>query len=169
MSPEVAGLTILALGNGAPDVSSTIVACTYSHVMYDVLYRGFTHTVEYQTALGQQFNMGIGELLGAGLFVTSCVVAAVAFAAPNAKLDRHSFLRDVSFYLVAVVAVFFICWDGHIYIYESIGFLVYYTGYVLFAVLVHYCGKKKTTDLNESSVSIPEAGALFSQLQFYHN
>jgi Ca2+/Na+ antiporter len=119
-------------------------------------------------ALGDQFNLGIGELLGAGLFVTSCVVAAVAFASKQAKLDRHSFLRDVSFYLIAVVAVFFICWDGRIYIYESVGFLIYYTGYVLFAVLVHYCGKKKTPTSDTSPLSIQESGAsIWSKQDWY--
>jgi solute carrier family 24 (sodium/potassium/calcium exchanger), member 6 len=132
MSPEIAGLTILALGNGAPDVSSTILS-----------------------AVTGSFDMGIGELFGAGLFVTTCVVGAVTFFANDAKLDRHSFVRDVSFYLVAVVGVFFICWDGKIYIYESVSFLVFYMIYVAFAIIVHYCGgKKKSSGASADDESI---------------
>lgn len=133
MSPEIAGLTILALGNGAPDVSSTILS-----------------------AVTGNFDMGIGELFGAGLFVTTCVVGAVTFFANDSKLDRHSFLRDVSFYLVAVVGVFFICWDGKIYIYESVAFLIFYILYVLFAVGVHYCCGKKRKDNEELHVNRSE-------------
>ena len=43
LSPDVAGITILALGNGAPDVFSTFVAVT-----------------------GGKFSIAIGELTGTG-------------------------------------------------------------------------------------------------------
>jgi len=115
MSPDVAGLTILALGNGAPDVSSTFAAVT-------------SHT----------FNIAIGELLGAGLFVTTAVVAAVSFASET-YLDRKSFLRDAIFYLFGVVGVIIIVHDGIVYLFESVIFLGYYFTYVGIALAFNYC------------------------------
>lgn len=151
MSPELAGLTILALGNGAPDVSSSILS----------------------TVTGN-FDMGIGELFGAGLFVSTCVVGAVCFAVAKteAVLDRFSFLRDMSFYIVGIVAVFFICWDGKIYIYESVSFLVYYFIYVMFAVVVHYCftaKNAKDVESTQPSINVAEESTPLVQPDSMHD
>lgn len=51
MPPEVAGVTFLAFGNGAPDVFSSLVALT-------------TTTIDKEAAL----LVGVGSLLGAGDF-----------------------------------------------------------------------------------------------------
>ena len=53
------------------------------------------------------------------------------------------FATDISFYLLAVFAVYFIWWDGKINVYECIAFLGYYVVYVMVAVLSHYCCGKK--------------------------
>lgn len=124
MSPEIAGLTLLALGNGAPDVSSVIAGVVGSN----------------------SFPIAIGELFGSGLFIITIIVALVVFIAKQVQMDSHSFLRDTFFYLIAVLAVFFITWDCKITIVESILFLVYYFGYVSFALVVHYCGCLKPSN-----------------------
>jgi sodium/potassium/calcium exchanger 6 len=118
MSPEVAGLTILALGNGAPDLSTAISSL----------------------ALSKPIDIVTGGLFGAAMFVSTIVVAAVSFIGMHVKIDAPSFIRDISFYLVATVGVYFITWDGHVFIYEAIMFLLYYIAYVSFALITHYCG-----------------------------
>jgi sodium/potassium/calcium exchanger 6 len=118
MSPEVAGLTILALGNGAPDLSTSISSLI----------------------LAKPIDIVTGGLFGAAMFVSAIVVAAVAFIGRHVKLDAPSFIRDISFYLVATVGVYFITWDGRVFIYEAILFLLYYFAYVAFALITHYCG-----------------------------
>lgn len=125
MSPDVAGLTILALGNGAPDLSTAISSLV----------------------LAKPIDIVTGGLFGAAMFVSSIVVASVAFIGKHVKLDAPSFVRDLAFYLVGTVGVYFITWDGKVYLYEAILFLLYYFGYVAFALITHYCscckGKKK--------------------------
>lgn len=124
MSPDVAGLTILALGNGAPDLSTAISSLV----------------------LAKPIDIVTGGLFGAAMFVSSIVVAAVAFIGKHVKLDAGPFIRDLAFYLVGTVGVYFITWDGKVYLYEAILFLVYYFGYVAFALITHYCSccnKKK--------------------------
>lgn len=117
MSPEVAGLTLLALGNGAPDVSSVIAGVVGSN----------------------SFSIAIGELFGAGLFVTSIVVAMIVLVSGKVKLSAYDFLRDNLSYIISVIAVFFITWSCRVGLVESIILLLFYIFYVVVALMVHYC------------------------------
>lgn len=129
MSPEVAGLTILALGNGAPDLATSISSL----------------------ALAKPTDIVLGGIFGASMFVTTVVVAAVSFVGRHVKLDPPSVIRDISFFLVATFGVYFITWDGRIYLYEAICFLLFYFSYVAFALITHYCGCFKGSKKGEKS------------------
>lgn len=83
LPPRFAGVTLLALGNGAPDVSSTIHAVASSPTGY---------------------RLALGALTGAGMFVGTCVAGAVTLVADGAKC-RGALLRDVSAYFLTVVLV----------------------------------------------------------------
>ena len=119
LSPDVAGITILALGNGSPDVFSTFVAVT-----------------------NDQFPLSIGALIGAGCFVTMAVVGAVVFVAP-CKVQKLSFVRDVVFYFCAVSTVTIILFRKAIHLWESMMFLVGYVCYVAFSVFMGWYGRRK--------------------------
>lgn len=71
LSPNVAGVTLLALGNGAADLFSAFAGLQ-----------------------GGNFGVLAGDLLGGSLFVTSAVVASITFAAQG-KLTRRPFLRYI--------------------------------------------------------------------------
>ena len=90
LSPDVAGITILAFGNGSPDVFSIFAGVQQGN-----------------------FNIALNELTGSGSFVTMCVVSAIALVS-TARLDRYPFLRDASFYFFAQAGVFLIVYDGQI-------------------------------------------------------
>ena len=79
LSQNVAGVTLLALGNGAPDLFSAFSA----------------------TNSGSP-DLAVGGAVGSGLFITTVCVGGVAFLAPF-KVTRRPFLRDVAFYVVALV------------------------------------------------------------------
>ena len=66
-------MTFLAFGNGAPDIFS----------VYASIKQG-----------GEGTKLAVGELYGAGVFVTTVVVGAVAVAVPF-KLTRRPFIRCV--------------------------------------------------------------------------
>lgn len=129
MSPELAGLTLMALGNGAPDVSSVIAGVVGSN----------------------SFQIAIGELFGSGLFVTSVIFGIVLILTKKVKVNPKDFMRDILFYIVAVSCIFFFTWDCYITLAESIIFLLYYIGYVVFAVVVHYCFGGAKTQIEEKS------------------
>lgn len=102
LSPNVAGVTFLAVGNAACDVIASIAA--------------------FATGVPK---VGVGTTLGAGIFVTTAVVAAVSFVA-DVRLARRSFMRDVLFFLCTVLYLLYTTLDGIITNLEAIGFMVIY-------------------------------------------
>jgi sodium/potassium/calcium exchanger 6 len=112
LTPNVAGVTFLALGNGAPDISSIVAAVVVSGAS----------------------DIGIGEPIGSGCFITTVIMGVVAFVS-DVRVTRRPFLRDVLCYLGAVIFAFFIALDGKINLVESIAFLIYYFVYVFVVVL----------------------------------
>jgi len=120
MSPDLAGITILAFGNGGPDVFSSIAAIQ-----------------------ADNFEILMGAMLGAGCFITHVVVGSVGVIGKSAKVRAFPFVRDVLFYLVGLAFVFVLLWDGMVRLWESVCFLVYYILYVLFATIVHIWNTKR--------------------------
>jgi Ca2+/Na+ antiporter len=119
LSPDVAGITILAFGNGSPDVFSIFAGVQQGN-----------------------FNIALNELTGSGCFVTMCVVSAVALVS-NARLDRYPFLRDASLYFCAQALVFGVVFDGKIELWESLCLLAFYFCYVALVVVVQIVQKRR--------------------------
>uniref|UniRef100_A0A8C4T9N9 Solute carrier family 8 member B1 n=1 Tax=Erpetoichthys calabaricus TaxID=27687 RepID=A0A8C4T9N9_ERPCA len=112
LTHNVAGVTFLAFGNGAPDLFSAVAAFS-----------------DPRTA-----GLAIGALFGAGIFVTTVVAGGVALMKPFTMASRP-FLRDVIFYMVAVFWTFFILYTGKINLGESLGYIALYILYV-FTVII---------------------------------
>lgn len=147
LSPNIAGVTFLAVGNAACDVIASIAAIQADSV-----------------------DVGVGTTVGAGIFVTCgeggggasvlglrgthaaplayrglcgeeitltppssrlppAVIAAVAFVA-DVRLPRRSFLRDIIFYLISVVYLIIVCLDQYISVAEASGFFGIYAVYL---------------------------------------
>jgi sodium/potassium/calcium exchanger 6 len=104
MSQNLAGVTFLALGNGAPDVISGIVASEDSG--------------------GIEFT--VGSLTAAGVFVTCIVFSSVVLLADKVQLTRQLFLRDVLLYLITIVILMLFSLNGKINLWEAIGFFSLY-------------------------------------------
>ncbi|XP_062845950.1 mitochondrial sodium/calcium exchanger protein [Trichomycterus rosablanca] len=126
LSHNVAGVTFLALGNGAPDVFSAMAAFSRP-----------------QTA-----GLAIGALFGAGIFVTTVVAGSVALVKPF-KVASRPFLRDVIFYMAAVFWTFSILYKGHIELKEALGYLGLYILYVIVVVVSTYVYKRQTRPVSE--------------------
>ncbi|KAM4808056.1 mitochondrial sodium/calcium exchanger protein [Rhinophrynus dorsalis] len=112
LSHNVAGVTFLAFGNGAPDVFSAVAAFSDS-----------------RTA-----GLAIGALFGAGVFVTTIVAGGISFVKPFTAASRP-FLRDIVFYMSAIFFTFFVLYQGFVTLLEALGYLLLYLGYVLVVVL----------------------------------
>ncbi|XP_029917033.1 mitochondrial sodium/calcium exchanger protein [Myripristis murdjan] len=115
LTHNVAGVTFLAFGNGAPDVFSAMAAFSHPHTA----------------------GMAVGALFGAGIFVTTVVAGGVALVKPFNVASRP-FLRDIIFYMVAVFWTFFILYRGTVSLGETLGYLGLYVVYVL-TVIISAC------------------------------
>ena len=76
INQNIAAATLLAFGNGAPDVISSLVAS--------------------DEATGISFS--ICNLIGSGLFVTSFVLGSVVFKGKDILVNSNMFNREVSMY-----------------------------------------------------------------------
>ncbi|XP_077377104.1 mitochondrial sodium/calcium exchanger protein isoform X2 [Festucalex cinctus] len=115
LTHNVAGVTFLALGNGAPDIFSAIAAFSRPHTA----------------------GLAVGALFGAGVFVTTIVAGGVALVKPFAVASRP-FLRDVIFYMVAVFWTYLILFRRTTTLGETLGYLGLYVVYVLTVVISAY-------------------------------
>ncbi|XP_016157655.1 PREDICTED: sodium/potassium/calcium exchanger 6, mitochondrial [Ficedula albicollis] len=123
LSHNVAGVTFLAFGNGAPDVFSAVVAFS-----------------DPRTA-----GLAVGAIFGAGVFVTTVVAGGIALVKPFTAASRP-FLRDVIFYMAAVFLTFVVLYLGRIRLGEALGYLGLYVFYVLTVVLCTWIHRRQRGD-----------------------
>ena len=124
ISPEVAGATLLALGNGAPDVFAQVAAVT-SGTMPDV-------------------DMAVSTALGSGLFITTVILGVVILMdrTKNASdgsltgvlVSAAPYNRDVYAYLIGILTVFAIMIKGVITLWHTTLLASAYAAYIVLAV-----------------------------------
>ena len=97
LSEGVAGVTLLAFGNGAPDLFVCFAAINHEHAQ---LY---------------------SELLGAACFVTALVAGTIVLINPF-KLIKYAFTRDCTFFIFALLLIdYSVVTDNVVTITESLG------------------------------------------------
>eukprot|EP01038_Epipyxis_sp_PR26KG_P011646 gene11646-15598_t len=143
---DIAGVTFLAFGNGAPDFFS-IIASVVGGI--DVL-------------------VGLGGLLGAGTFVVTVVVGAVSVACP-CEVSRQVFIRDVSFHILSVAMVAIVAILQTVTIFFAVTFIglyFIYTGYVAYTALAGKVVEKAVflaiEEMKSSSLDPQDAGWLYN-------
>ncbi|TKV99222.1 hypothetical protein SEVIR_8G030200v4 [Setaria viridis] len=114
LSPSMAAVTLLALGNGAPDAFASAAALG---------------------GPGGMPRAGLAAILSAGAFVSAFVVGAVALIAAPFAVPPASFARDVFFYLLAASGLFYIYLSAEIFLWQAVGLVLFY---VFFVGLVFY-------------------------------
>ena len=111
LSPTVAGVTLLSLGNGASDVFATLVS-----------FNG-------RGTRGIAFN----TVLGGASFVSCVVVGIVSISVRHRgiQVKKSALIRDVCFLLFVLVCLFAILIAGEINVLGAIGFCLMYVVYVI--------------------------------------
>ncbi|XP_072456477.1 mitochondrial sodium/calcium exchanger protein isoform X2 [Notamacropus eugenii] len=129
LSHNVAGVTFLAFGNGAPDVFSALVAFSNA-----------------RTA-----GLAIGALFGAGVLVTTVVAGGITIIRPF-KAASRPFFRDIIFYMVAIVLTFSALYVGKVTLAWSLGYLGLYVFYVFTVVLSTWIYRRQSVAAFSHSV-----------------
>ncbi|KAF0911279.1 hypothetical protein E2562_008035 [Oryza meyeriana var. granulata] len=124
LPPAIAGVTLLSLGNGAPDVLSSVVA--------------------FAGGGEDAGDVGLSGVLGGALFVSTVVAGVVAIVAGRrgggpVTIERRGFVCDVCFLLVALGYLLTMLLTGAVTVWAAVSFLSLYAGYVLLVWTSHCC------------------------------
>ncbi|KAM2890250.1 hypothetical protein COP2_008694 [Malus domestica] len=139
LSPTIAGVTLLSLGNGANDVFSSLVS-----------FMG-----------GGTGEIGLNTILGGASFV-SCVVVgilSISMRKRRIRVNKSDFVRDICFYLLVIVCLGVILIRKEIDVWAAMAFSSLYIIYVI-VVYVSHTRRKKCFELscnssNESDLTVP--------------
>ncbi|KAK5979464.1 Mitochondrial sodium/calcium exchanger protein [Trichostrongylus colubriformis] len=132
ISESIAGVTFMAFGNGAPDIFGSIASVLSSPK--------------------PKAGLALGELLGAGIFVTSVVTATIILTRPF-KIDIFATIRDLIFYLIALGWILFVFLYSHqVYIWEPSGYLGLYAIYIITVIVGYRLHKRKRKHQRENSL-----------------
>eukprot|EP00927_Polykrikos_kofoidii_P047234 TRINITY_DN4133_c0_g1_i2.p1 TRINITY_DN4133_c0_g1~~TRINITY_DN4133_c0_g1_i2.p1 ORF type:complete len:509 (-),score=58.87 TRINITY_DN4133_c0_g1_i2:94-1620(-) len=118
LDEDVAGVTLLAFGNGIADVMTAVSAIQVGDLA-----------------------LTMGEYFGASNFILGVVLPAVLFVekSQGQTVDRFALLRDGGTFLCTVILMLVTTWDGNVTLPESISFFVLYLLYVCVVVLSRRC------------------------------
>nr|AKN21565.1 slc24a-5 [Schmidtea mediterranea] len=109
MSQNLAGVTLLALGNGAADVFSSLSAVI--------------------STSSPNVSLALGSILGAGILVNTVTAGIIMIIVPF-DVMRRPIIKDLIFYLLALLWCMFILIRRQIELWSSVVFLIIYVIYV---------------------------------------
>lgn len=119
LSDNLAGLTLVALGNSSPDILSNYKAMNLGHA-----------------------DLALSELIGACFFIVSWVVGIMSVLHPF-KVPRSSFIRDVFCFLVVASFVLITLLLQRLNITLCLLLICCYLAYVTYVVVSHSIAKKR--------------------------
>ncbi|GLT95411.1 hypothetical protein SLE2022_130940 [Rubroshorea leprosula] len=117
LSPTIAGVTLLSLGNGAPDVFANLVSFMGSGIR----------------------EIGLNAVLGGASFVTCVVVGTISIFMHQKRVfvNKPAFIRDVCFLLFVLVSLALILIHGEINLWNAICFSSIYIVYVIIVYITY--------------------------------
>lgn len=141
---DIAGVTFLAFGNGAPDVFSSISSFTGGD--------------------DNLASVGIGAILGASVFVSCVVVGSIAMICP-CDVSPTFFIRDISFHILAITVVLAIGLHESISLWSAASLLGLYISYVAVVLIGSYRNPVDQATV-DSTLPIPLSSGI--QTAFWH-
>ncbi|KAE8721161.1 Sodium/calcium exchanger family protein isoform 2 [Hibiscus syriacus] len=126
LSPTLAGVTLLSLGNGAPAVFSSLVSFMDSETQ----------------------DVALNTVLGGALFVTCVVVGTISISVQQkrVRINKPAFVRDVCYLLLVLSSLTLILVYGKINLWGSLAFSLMYIIYVILVYIVYTVWNSDATD-----------------------
>lgn len=133
MSENLAGVTLLAFGNGSPDVLASLANSSGdTELMYS-------------------------ELIGAAAFVTGFVAGVIILIKPF-KVVSQNYVRDVSFFLLAAFLIDYWIHSQQYTLVEGIATVMIYVAYLVYVVIEHLLMKQEIRKIKQLSLTELENG-----------
>ena len=114
LSSDASGATFLAMGSSAPEFFTSFFAV--------VGIGGAGHA-----------DIGAGTIVGSAIFNILVIVGATAMF-KAVKLQWKPVIRDQVFYILTILLLLAVFWDGRIVLYEAMGFVMTYCLYVFVVI-----------------------------------
>ncbi|KAM3220761.1 cation/calcium exchanger 1 isoform X2 [Capsicum annuum] len=134
LSPIIAGVTLLSLGNGAPDLFSSIVS-----FMND-----------------DTNDIGFNSIIGGAFFVSSVVagITSISISKYDRKIKKSSFIRNVLFLILCVVCLLVVIVIGKIHLWGALAFFFLYVVYIccIFLSEMYVRGEEKYSNCEEGMI-----------------
>ena len=125
INQNVAAVTLIAFGNCAPDIISSLVASENDNISFS-----------------------IGSIIGSGMFITSFVLGLVVFKGKEIMVNSLMFNRDLILYIISLGVIIVIGIKKNINLFDSLGLIAIYIVNVL---LAFFQGKKVSNKKNNKS------------------
>ncbi|KAG0658817.1 hypothetical protein C6P45_002069 [Maudiozyma exigua] len=143
ISPRIAGMTLLALGNGIPEITSA-----------------------YQSMNAGVASLAIGELIGGVFFLTTVVIGLMGFIRTiyitnhSSELkylnvltyERRHYIEDISALTGMVAIISMVLWDGKLKFYECIILMTCYIVHMVY--LIHEIKKQECWVCPDSELDV---------------
>lgn len=130
ISQNIAAVTLLAFGNGAADVISSLVASTQN----------------------EGIELAVGSLLGSCSFATSCAFGIIIYSNGEIKSNPQAINRDIGLFIFSLGFFLYVYIRGSITIYHSITFFGLYILNIIMALYQE--SKKKKIDKKDTLIKI---------------
>lgn len=111
LPPTVAGASLMAVGSSAPELSIAV---------FSLFREGGAHS-----------DVGIGTIVGSAVF-NILVITGVSAIVREARITLPAIIRDTVFYLLSIVLLVTVFWDGRIEIHECLVLLFIYAAYLMY-------------------------------------
>lgn len=120
LSSDITGATLMAVGSSAPELFTSLFAITKP---------------------GNYANVGAGTIVGSAIF-NVLVITGVAALVKSSRLNWQPVIRDMVFYVITILMLLFVFWDGQVKFIEALLFLSLYLIYIIIVInwkiLFHY-------------------------------
>ena len=148
LSESLAGVTLMAMGGGAPDLIASLTAAQGGDL--------------------EGIEMGIAVLVGSSLFILAIINAGILWYSPGTiKMNKQFFTRDALFLLVAIIVLLYsIVFRGKLDLVMSVIFIVLYCAY---AVIVVYQDRLHEQEANSEVAKQAALAANMTELNTLTN